>query len=70
MRYLRSDAYLELVGDDIGRVPSIEEFSSVFSNVDLSDDDFTTKNFAPGSGGESKFYKVLTGELNASDLYE
>lgn len=70
MRYLRVDAYLELVGDDIGRVPSVEEFSSVFSSVDLSDEDFTTKNFAPGSGGESKFYKVLTGDLNASDLYE
>jgi len=70
MRYLRVNAYLELVGDEVGRVPSTEEFSSVFSSVDLSDEDFTTKNFAPGSGGESKFYKVLIGELNASDLYE
>lgn len=70
MRHLKNNVYLEIVGDDIGRVPTIEEFSTKLVKVGLTDEDFTTKNFAPGSGGESKFYKVLTGELNPSDLYE
>lgn len=70
MKYLKDDVYLDLVGDDIGLVPSVQQFSSKFNHVQLTDDDFTTRNFAPGSGGQSAFYKVLKGELNASDLYE
>lgn len=70
MKYLKNDVYLDLVNNDIGRIPTIEEFSVKFNHVQLTDDDFTAKNFAPGSGGQSAFYKVLTGELDASDLYE
>jgi hypothetical protein len=58
------------VGQEIGRVPSINEFSSQFDHVKLTDKDFTTRNFAPGSGGQSAFYKVLTGDMESSELYE
>lgn len=70
MRYLRSHAYFEIVGSDIGRVPEVEEFKTVLSRVALSDEDFSTKNFLPGSGGESKFYRVLSGEIESSVLFE
>ena len=70
MKYLKDDVYLDLVGDKIGSVPSIEEFSTKFVDVELTDDDFTTKNFVPGSGGQSAFYKVLTGQLKPTDIYE
>ena len=70
MKYLKDDVYLDLVRDEIGRVPSVQEFQKKFSHVDLTDSDFTTKNFAPGSGGQSSFYKVLTGEVSAKTLLE
>lgn len=69
MRYLKNDVYLGIVKDDIGRVPSVEEFLELFSHIQLTDKDFTTKNFTAGSGGESKFYKVLTGSIEASELF-
>ncbi|MBL0057097.1 MAG: DGQHR domain-containing protein [Chitinophagaceae bacterium] len=61
MRYLRL-AYLNIVRTEIGKVPSIEEFSTIFDKLKVSDNDFTSGNFKPGSGGESAFYKLLTGE--------
>lgn len=69
MRYLKNDVYFDLVGDNVGRVPSVAEFIDAFSHIQLTDDDFTTKNFTAGSGGESKFYKVLKGDIEASELY-
>ena len=67
MRYLKP-AYVILVGDDIGRVPTIEEFRTVFSGLQVLDSDFTSGNFKPGSGGESAFYKLLTGAVTIADL--
>ncbi len=67
MRYLRV-AYLSLVGDDIGTIPSIEDFQGIFSRLKVTDSDFTSGNFKPGSGGESAFYKLLTGEKSIADL--
>jgi DGQHR domain-containing protein len=67
MRYLKF-AYLKIVKDEIGRVPSIEEFVTIFGNVKVLDSDFTSGNFKPGSGGESAFYKLLTGEKSIYDL--
>lgn len=61
---------MHLVGDDIGHVPTVQQFLAKLDHVNLTDDDFTTRNFAPGSGGQSAFYKVLVGELEASDLYD
>jgi DGQHR domain-containing protein len=67
MRYLKK-AYVDLVGANIGKIPSIEEFKTVFSHVVAADLDFTSGNFKPGSGGESAFYKLLTGETTIHEL--
>jgi DGQHR domain-containing protein len=67
MRYLRH-AYIEIVGLDFGRIPTVAEFKLVFLNLRVSDNDFTSRNFKPGSGGESSFYKLLTGEKSIQDL--
>jgi len=67
MRYLRK-AYVDLVGLDIGRIPSVEEFKNVFVNINVTDQDFTSGNFRPGSGGESAFYRLLTGATTIQEL--
>lgn len=69
MRYLRSDVYPDLISKGVS-IPSKEDFSGYFDSVGLSDADFTTQNFVPGSGGESMFYKVLTGREDAINLIE
>ena len=69
MRFLKTNAYLSVVGSNIGGIPTAKEFKSVFDHIDLSDDDFTNRNFLPGAAGESKFYKVLTGEIQTNELY-
>lgn len=67
MRFLKP-LYLKLTNADIGRIVSIEEFSLYFKTYDIVDSDFTSGNFLPGSGGESKFYKILTKEISIDDL--
>jgi len=70
MRYLKDDVYLKVVKDGIGEVPSIDQFLREFDHVQLTDNDFTTRNFAPGSGGQSAFYNVLAGKVDASTLFD
>lgn len=70
MKYLQVDVYPELHKGDITKIPSSSEFSKAFSHITLSDDDFITKNFVPGGGGQSTFYKLLKGEIAAKDLLE
>ncbi|HEV8285200.1 MAG TPA: DGQHR domain-containing protein [Chitinophagaceae bacterium] len=67
MRFLKK-VYIELVGSNIGEVPTIEQFENVFSNINASDNDFTSGNFKPGSAGESSFYKLLLGEVTIQEL--
>lgn len=67
MRFLKP-LYLELVGENIGNVISMEEFTKYFQSYKIEDSDFTSGNFLPGSGGESKFFKILTREISISDL--
>lgn len=68
MRFLKK-VYIELITpDNIGQIPSIEQFKSVFTRIAVTDDDFTSGNFKPGSGGESAFYKLLLGEITIQDL--
>lgn len=67
MRYLKK-AYIDLTINEIGRIPTIDEFKSVFSHINATNEDFTSGNFKPGSGGESAFYKLLTGETTIQDL--
>lgn len=70
MKYLKTHAYPQLVGKDFERVPTIQEFYSTLSNMNLEDKDFTRRNFVPGGGGQTMFYKVLTGEISAEELFE
>lgn len=67
MRYLK-EVYINLVGNNIGQIPSIEQFKSVFNEINATDEDFTSGNFKPGSGGESAFYKLLTGQTTIQEL--
>lgn len=67
MRFLKP-LYLEIVGDDIGKIVSIDEFYNYFKEYNIKDNDFTSGNFVPGSGGESAFFRILTKETNISQL--
>ena len=70
MRFLR-DAYLHIVGENaIGRIPSVDEFKNLFDEYQITDNDFTTGTFSPGSGGEAAFYKLLTRKVTVEDLKE
>lgn len=70
MIYLREDAYPALARDDYGRIPSVHEFSSSLSHINVRDEDFSIRNFAPGSGGQSTFLKMLRGEIELRDMIE
>jgi len=71
MKYLKDNVYIDLVDmNKIGSIPSSSDFSKYFEQVEFKDEDFTTKNFAPGSGGQSTFYKMLIGEITLSDMLE
>lgn len=67
MRFLKT-LYIHLAEENIGRVISVDEFLNHFNTYDIKDDDFTSGNFLPGSGGESAFYKVLTKQISIGDL--
>lgn len=68
MRHLR-DVYTDLAKIH-GKVVPTAEFAKIFVNIDLEDEALTTRNFKPGSSGESAFYKVLTGKSQPEDLFE
>jgi len=70
MKYLKDDVYQETKEGTGKDVPSAKDLLKAFAHVDLSDKDFTSRNFAPGSGGQSAFYKVLTGQMKAEELFE
>ena len=58
MRFF-SIAYVQ-IADNIGDVIDQESFSlKVFKNIDISESDFNTENFKPGSTGESDLLKKL-----------
>jgi DGQHR domain-containing protein len=60
MRFLRN-AYLDIASP--GDVPSDKKFfDRVFSRINLSDLDFTTENFVPGTGGEARLFRILRGQ--------
>jgi DGQHR domain-containing protein len=70
MIYLREDIYINLVDGDFGAIPTVEEFEDALSHIELQDEDFSTRNFAPGSGGQSTFLKILRGQLSLEDIVE
>ncbi|MGY4168350.1 DGQHR domain-containing protein [Bradyrhizobium sp. USDA 4529] len=60
MRFFRN-AYLDVAAP--GDVPSAQKFfDRVFRPLELKDEDFTTENFVPGTGGEARLYRVLRKE--------
>lgn len=67
MRFLKP-LYLEIVGNDIGRIVGTDEFYNHFKEYNITDNDFTSGNFVPGTGGESSFYKILTKQIDISEL--
>lgn len=67
MRYLKN-IYPELVNYNYGQVPTKEELIDALSHIAATDEDFTSGNFRPGSGGESAFYRLLTGQITMADL--
>ncbi len=70
MIYLRENVYHSLAQGDFEKIPSIDEFYACFSHIQLQDADFTTRNFAPGSGGQSTFLKMLRGEIKLEGMLE
>lgn len=70
MIYLREDVYPALVGEKFGSIPTVGEFSRSLLHIDMKDEDFTIRNFAPGSGGQSTFLKMLRGQINLRDMIE
>lgn len=70
MIYLREDLYPELARDDYGRIPTVREFVHHLKHIELKDEDFTIRNFAPGSGGQSTFLKMLRGEITLKDMLQ
>jgi DGQHR domain-containing protein len=70
MIYLREDIYPELDPTGEGYVPTVQEFDQFFSHIELKDEDFTIRNFAPGSGGQSMFLKMLRGKITLEDMLE
>lgn len=55
MRFLK-DCYVAIGKDK----PGMEDFSKIFAKIELSDNDFSTERYKPGTSGESALYKDLT----------
>jgi DGQHR domain-containing protein len=70
MIYLREDIYPEFDPNGDGYVPAVKEFDKFFAHIELKDEDFTIRNFAPGSGGQSTFLKMLRGKISLQDMLE
>jgi len=58
MRFLK-DAYLNIAGTSIGRVPEQSEFAAILAKVSISDTDINKTRYLPGSGGQAQLYKDL-----------
>lgn len=69
MKFLYSDVYCDAAIQP-GDIPSVEKFYQYFQPLDFEDSAFTTRRFAPGSGGQATFLKMLRGEINMSDMLE
>jgi len=63
MRFLRP-AYLYLTAP--GKVPSTDDFYDIFSKINMSDNDFNTDKFKPGTSGESSLFRQFLDESKIS----
>lgn len=68
MRFLKEDVYADAVNREFGKIPTSKDFTFYFQHAELTDDNFTVENFAPGSGGQSKFLQMLRGEIGLQDM--
>jgi hypothetical protein len=68
MRHLR-DVYPDLAKLH-SRIVPVGGYARLFEELELKDEDLTTRNFKPGSSGESAFYKVLSGKAEPDELFE
>lgn len=57
MKFFR-DAYVSF--EKIGELVSVDEFSNLFKNVAIADNDFNRENYLPGTAGQAKLYSDLT----------
>jgi len=62
MRYLKP-VYLAIAKGDREKVPKINEFRAYLDAVELSDGDFNTSTFPPGTSGEAGLYRILLNSL-------
>lgn len=69
MIFLREDIYPEITEYKFDKIPSVKEFFRHFEGLQLYDKDFNTRNFAPGSGGQATFLKVLRKEISPESLF-
>lgn len=46
-----------------GDVPDTSRFLKVFEKIQLSDDDFTTENFRPGTSGEARLRNKIIADV-------
>ncbi len=65
MRFLKTEGLYRASGEDSSTVPSVDRFFKLFEEFSLTDNDFDVSNLPPGSGGESKFFKYLSGEISS-----
>lgn len=70
MKYLLEDVYADAVGKEFGTIPTAEEFGLYFDELNVEDDDFTTRNFVPGSSGQAMFLKLLRREVTLEDMLQ
>jgi DGQHR domain-containing protein len=68
MIYLKDDCYSKLVNNNFGEIPTVQQFSNSLAHIQLKDEDFTIRNFAPGSGGQSMFLKMLRGQIGLQEM--
>ncbi len=68
MKFLKEDVYASACNEAFGQIPSSEVFSKYLLKAELTDENFTVENFAPGSGGQSKFLQMLRGEIGLQDM--
>lgn len=47
-----------------GKIPSADDFLSLFANVNLADADFTVERYPPGTSGETKLFHDLMSAIN------
>lgn len=57
--FLRAFADLYVFTDTVGTVPSVAFFRSYLEKVTLTNDDFNSERYLPGTGGESALYRDL-----------